>query len=54
MRQGSSYVNALRAVDFYGAERMVRINQGERGLDDLEYVIPHNVHLVLIPKCETR
>ncbi|MFN2336598.1 MAG: CoA ester lyase, partial [Bacteroidales bacterium] len=45
--------NALRAVDFYGAERMVRINQGERGLDDLEYVIPHNVHLVLIPKCET-
>jgi citrate lyase subunit beta/citryl-CoA lyase len=45
--------NALRAVDFYGAERMVRINQGERGLDDLEYVIPHNVHLVLIPKCES-
>lgn len=45
--------NALRAIDFYGAERMVRINQGERGLDDLEYVIPHNVHLVLIPKCET-
>jgi len=45
--------NALRAVDFYGAERMVRINQGLRGLDDLEYVIPHNVHLVLIPKCES-
>lgn len=45
--------NALRAVDFYGAERMVRINQGQRGLDDLDYVIPHNVHLVLIPKCET-
>ncbi len=44
--------NALRAVNFYGAERMVRINQGERGLEDLEYVIPHNVHLVLIPKCE--
>jgi citrate lyase subunit beta/citryl-CoA lyase len=31
---------------------MVRINQGERGLTDLEYVIPHNVHLVLVPKCE--
>ncbi|MFZ2287741.1 MAG: aldolase/citrate lyase family protein [Bacteroidales bacterium] len=45
--------NALRAVNFYGAERMVRINQGERGLDDLDYVIPHNVHLVLIPKCES-
>jgi len=44
--------NALRSVNFYGAERMVRINQGERGLADLECVIPHNVHLVLIPKCE--
>jgi len=44
--------NALRAVNFYGAERMVRINQGQRGLDDLDVVIPHNVHLVLIPKCE--
>jgi len=44
--------NALRSVDFYGAERMVRVNQGERGLADLEYVIPHNVHLVLVPKCE--
>jgi citrate lyase subunit beta/citryl-CoA lyase len=44
--------NALRVVNFYGAERMVRINQGERGLTDLESVIPHNVHLVLIPKCE--
>ncbi len=44
--------NALRAVNFYGAERMVRINQGERGLADLECLIPHNVHLVLIPKCE--
>jgi len=44
--------NALRQVDFMGAERMVRINQGERGHVDLEYVIPHNVHVVLIPKCE--
>lgn len=44
--------NTLRVVNFYGAERMVRINQGERGLDDLEMLIPHNVHLVLIPKCE--
>ena len=45
--------NALRQVDFIGAERMVRINQGERGLEDLKYVIPHNVNLVLIPKCES-
>jgi citrate lyase subunit beta/citryl-CoA lyase len=44
--------NALRAIDFYGAERMVRINQGERGLDDLEWLVPHHVNLVLVPKCE--
>jgi citrate lyase subunit beta/citryl-CoA lyase len=45
--------NALRQINFCGAERMVRINQGERGLEDLHYVIPHNVNLVLLPKCET-
>jgi citrate lyase subunit beta/citryl-CoA lyase len=45
--------NALRQVDFRGAERMVRINQGERGLEDLRFIIPHNVNLVLIPKCES-
>jgi citrate lyase subunit beta/citryl-CoA lyase len=45
--------NALRRVDFCGAERMVRINQGERGLSDLHFVIPHNVNLVLVPKCES-
>lgn len=45
--------NALRQVNFNGAERMVRINQGERGLTDLEFVIPHNVNMVLIPKCES-
>lgn len=44
--------NALRGIDFYGAERMVRINQGERGLDDLEWIIPHHVNLILLPKCE--
>ena len=44
--------NTLRSVDFYGAERMVRINQVPAGLDDLEYVIPHNVNLLLVPKCE--
>jgi citrate lyase subunit beta/citryl-CoA lyase len=46
--------NALRQVDLYGAERMVRINQMPRGLDDLEEIIPHNVHVVLLPKCESR
>ncbi|MBT3231428.1 MAG: HpcH/HpaI aldolase/citrate lyase family protein [Calditrichaeota bacterium] len=44
--------NALRHVNFYGSERMVRINQGELGLKDLEWIIPHNVHVVLIPKVE--
>ncbi|MBE9467883.1 MAG: citrate lyase acyl carrier protein [Bacteroidetes bacterium] len=45
--------NALLQVNFYGAERMVRINQGQRGIDDLKFVIPHNVHLLLVPKCES-
>ncbi len=44
--------NALRTLDFFGAERMVRINQGKLGLKDLEAVIPHNVHLILVPKVE--
>lgn len=46
--------NALRQVGFMGAERMVRINQGELGIKDLQSVIPHNVNLVLIPKCESQ
>jgi len=45
--------NALRTLDFFGSERMVRINQGKTGLKDLEAVIPHNVHLILVPKVET-
>lgn len=45
--------NTLRQVDFYGAERMVRINQLPKGLDDLVYIVPHNVNLILVPKCET-
>jgi citrate lyase subunit beta/citryl-CoA lyase len=45
--------NALRNLDFYGAERMVRINQIPKGLDDLDFIIPHNVNLILIPKCES-
>ena len=43
--------NALRVVNFYGSERMVRINQIPMGLEDLPWIIPHNTHLVLIPKC---
>jgi citrate lyase subunit beta/citryl-CoA lyase len=45
--------NALRAVDFGDAERMVRINQLPAGLDDLDYIIPEQVNLILIPKCES-
>ena len=45
--------NALCGIDFYGAERMVRINQGDRGIEDLDYIIPCNVNLILLPKCET-
>ena len=45
--------NALRALDFMGAERMVRINQLPLGLEDLDAVIPQNPDLILIPKVET-
>lgn len=45
--------NALRNLSFMGVERMVRINQIPEGLKDLDYVIPHNVNLILIPKCES-
>lgn len=44
--------NALCQVDLRGAERMVRINQGSLGKRDLWSVIPQNVNLVLIPKCD--
>jgi len=45
--------NSLRGTNFYGAERMVRINQMPLGLEDLDYIVPHNVNLVLLPKCES-
>lgn len=44
--------NALRGFNFYGAERMVRINQFPKGLEDLKYIVPHNLHVILVPKCE--
>jgi citrate lyase subunit beta/citryl-CoA lyase len=54
-KESARYVvrNALRSVDFFGAERMVRINQIPIGLEDLPFVVPHNVHIILIPKCES-
>ena len=45
--------NALRAINFYGAEKMVRINQIPQGLEDLKFVSPHHVNLILVPKCES-
>jgi citrate lyase subunit beta/citryl-CoA lyase len=44
--------NALRAVDFGGCERMVRINQLPLGLKDLGEVVPELPDVVLIPKVE--
>jgi len=45
--------NALRQINFYGVERMVRINQIPAGLDDLDFIVPNNVHIILVPKCES-
>jgi citrate lyase subunit beta/citryl-CoA lyase len=44
--------NALRAVNFGAAERMVRINQLPMGLADLDEVISEAPDMVLIPKVE--
>lgn len=44
--------NTLRAVNFYGAEKMVRLNQLPRGLDDARVLIAHGVHTFFIPKVE--
>jgi citrate lyase subunit beta / citryl-CoA lyase len=45
--------NALRAVDFGGCERMVRINQLPLGAHDVEEVAPELPDVILIPKVET-
>ncbi len=45
--------NALRCVDFLGAERMVRINQLPLGFEDLRAIVPEGPDLILIPKTET-
>ncbi|MDH3216804.1 MAG: aldolase/citrate lyase family protein [Candidatus Krumholzibacteria bacterium] len=44
--------NALRCVDFLGAERMVRINQLPLGLEDLDEIVPEAPEMILIPKVE--
>jgi len=45
--------NALRHLSFMGVERMVRINQVPAGLEDLRFIIPHNVNSIVVPKCES-
>ncbi|MBC8405499.1 MAG: citrate lyase ACP [Planctomycetes bacterium] len=45
--------HALHCLDFGDCERMVRINQGEMGMEDLAYLKDAPFHLVLIPKVET-
>ena len=37
--------NALRTIDFFGSERLVRINQGELGMQDLERSEEHTSEL---------
>ena len=46
--------NTLRTIDFKGAERMVRINQLPLGYEDIREVINQNIHVILIPKCESK
>jgi len=45
--------NALYALDFGDCERMVRINQLPRGLEEVEPLVQAGVNLMLIPKCES-
>ena len=44
--------NALRTVDFRGAEKTVRINPLPLGLEDIRFVVPHGVHALLLSKTE--
>jgi citrate lyase subunit beta/citryl-CoA lyase len=45
--------NALVALDWGSSERMVRINQGAVGEEDLAAIAAHNPHILLLPKVET-
>ncbi|NOQ22374.1 MAG: citrate lyase ACP [Candidatus Aegiribacteria sp.] len=44
--------HALANLDFCGMEVMVRINQGEYAIDDLDWIVPQPVQHILIPKVE--
>ncbi len=45
--------NALRAVDFYGAEIMVRVNALPAGLAEMRLLAPHGAQTFLLPKVES-
>ncbi|MEN8163698.1 MAG: aldolase/citrate lyase family protein, partial [Acidobacteriota bacterium] len=40
--------NALVAMDWGSSERMVRVNQGDLGADDIEEIGCHNPHVVVL------
>jgi citrate lyase subunit beta/citryl-CoA lyase len=45
--------NALRSVDYHGAERMVRVNALPAGLADISALAAHGVDVFVIPKVES-
>jgi len=45
--------NTLRAVNFYGAERMVRVNRLPDGLEDIRLLAGQGVDLFVLPKVES-
>jgi citrate lyase subunit beta / citryl-CoA lyase len=45
--------NALRVVNFYGAEKMVRLNAGSAGLAEIRLLAPYGVDLFVLPKVES-
>lgn len=45
--------NALRAVNFYGAEKSVRVNALPDALGEVRELAPHGVHAFQLPKIET-
>ena len=45
--------NALRAVNFFAAEKMVRVNSLPQGLEDVRFMAEHGVQTILIPKVES-
>jgi citrate lyase subunit beta/citryl-CoA lyase len=45
--------HALRSLNFYGVELMIRINPAKMGLQDLCATVPHGAQTILIPKCES-